>query len=246
MRHRYIAIEGPIGVGKSSFAEHLAERIGADRVRDTERMNPWLEPFYLDPRANALHAQMQFLITRIAVLERIDRRSRPSRSVDGGGRGTPSGPAGRAERGAERAAERAAATARRQARPIVSDFIIEKDPLFAELTLDENEWRLYHALFERLVGELACPDLVVYLQAPVERLIERIERRGIGFERHIDSTYLHRLSASYERFFHDFQASPLLIVNTDAIDLANDEAAIDRLITRIDALEGGRHYFNPA
>jgi len=231
VRHRYIAVEGPIGVGKSRFARHLAERMGADRVCDTDHMNPWLEPFYLDPRANALHAQMQFLITRIAVLERIDRHAKVPISNERSAGPVPvhPGPPGK-----------------RPSRPIVADFIIEKDPLFAELTLDENEWRLYHALFERLVGELACPDLVVYLQAPVERLIERIERRGVAFERHIDSTYLQRLSSSYERFFHDFQASPLLIVNTASIDLADDREAIDRLVARIEALEGGRHYFNPA
>ena len=214
MRHRYIAVEGPIGVGKSAFAERLAERTGADRVRDTDGMNPWLEPFYLDPRANALHAQLQFLITRVAVLERIGRRT-----------GAP----------VETRAER----------PIVADFIIEKDPLFAALTLDEDEWRLYHALHERLVGELAGPDLVVYLQAPVALLIKRIERRGIAFEKRMDSTYLHCLSASYERFFHDFQAAPLLIVNTASIDLGGDGEALERLVSRVEAFDGGRHYFNP-
>lgn len=226
MRHRYIAVEGPIGVGKSTFAHHLAARIGADPVNDTERVNPWLEAFYLDPVANALHAQLQFLITRVAVLERIVVPSRDAEDTAAAGGAAPR-------------------PGRRTGRPIVSDFIIDKDRLFAELTLDENEWRLYSALYERLVVGLAAPDLVVYLQAPVERLIDRIERRGIGYEQRIDSTYLQRLSSSYERFFHDFQASPLLIVNTAEVDLASDPQAIERLVARIDALEGGRHYFNP-
>jgi len=221
VRHRYIAVEGPIGVGKSTFARHLAARIGADPINDTENVNPWLEAFYLDPVANALHAQLQFLVTRVAVLERIVVPPREDDGKAGGG------------------------ARRRGGRPIVSDFIIDKDRLFAELTLDENEWRLYTALYERLVVGLAVPDLVVYLQAPVDRLIDRIERRGIGYEQRIDSTYLQRLSSSYERFFHDFQASPLLIVNTADIDLASDPQAIVRLVARIDALEGGRHYFNP-
>jgi len=233
VRHRYIAVEGPIGVGKSALAERLAERTGADLVRDTDGMNPWLEPFYLDPRANALHAQLQFLITRVAVLERVGRRT-----------GAPGGTLPRAPVTGGRTG-RAAPVGKRAERAIVAEFIIEKDPLFAELTLDENEWRLYHALHERLVGELAGPDLVVYLQAPVALLIERIECRGIAFEKRMDSTYLHRLSASYERFFHDFQAAPLLIVNTASIDLGRDGEALERLVSRVEAFDGGRHYFNP-
>lgn len=218
MKPRYVAVEGPIGVGKSSLASQLAEHLGADRVCDTEAVNPWLEAFYRDPAGNALHTQLHFLASRIETLE-LQTSLRD----------------GEAQRRGER--------------PRVADFMIDKDPLFAELVLDEREWRLYRALYERLMAPFreSCmqPDLVIYLQAPVEQLIQRIEKRGIDYEQRIDSAYLEGLSRLYEKLFHDYIASPLLIVNTAVVDFTQDELAVSRLLDRIASLEGGRHYFNP-
>ena len=212
LRYRHVAVEGPIGVGKSTFARLLARATGARFVADPDASNPYLEAFYRDPGSNALHAQLHFLVSRLETLDN---------------------PA-----------------VRRPGQAVVADFMIDKDRLFAELTLDETEWRLYAALASRLTGPAAAaplpaPDLVVYLQAPVERLIERIERRGIAHEHRIDSTYLQRLSSSYERFFHDFTACPLLIVNTERLDPGRRAADLDALVARVRRMDGGRHFFNP-
>lgn len=208
MRPRFIAIEGPIGVGKTTLAKDLAAALDARFVPDPDDANPYLEPFYRDPSAYALHVQLHFLLARLEAMERVSAMP-PSITL-------------------------------------VSDFLIEKDPLFAELTLDGDEWSIYRRLHERLIGELPRPDLVIYLQAPLERLVERIERRGVEHERRIDSRYLEALAAAYERFFHAWNASTLLIVNTAGIDIASEPAETRRLLERIADIDGGRHYFNPA
>lgn len=211
LRFRHVAVEGPIGVGKSTFARLLAAETGARLVEDPDAANPWLEAFYADPVANALPAQLHFLLSRLEVLDNPAMR--------------------------------------RATVAVVADFMLDKDRLFAGLTLDELEWRLYDALHARLVDGAAAPlprpDLVVYLQAPVEVLIERIARRGVGRESRIDSTYLQRLSSSYERFFHDFTDCPLLIVNTARLDPAHRADDLDALVARVRRMDGGRHFFNP-
>lgn len=129
--------------------------------------------------------------------------------------------------------------------PIVADFLLDKDRLFAELTLDHTEWWMYSTLYEQQVVGVPKPDLVVYLQAPLERLIQRIEKRGIGHEQRIDSNYLQQLSALYERFFYAYSETPLLIVNAADINLADDPLEVKNIANRISELEGGRHYLNP-
>ncbi|MFP5504682.1 MAG: deoxynucleoside kinase [Gammaproteobacteria bacterium] len=131
-------------------------------------------------------------------------------------------------------------------RPVrVSDFLMEKDRLFARLTLDEQEYRLYEQVYEHLTLDAPVPDLVIYLQAPVEVLLGRIAKRGIAYEQHIDAAYLERLSEGYARFFHDYDAAPLLIVNAAYIDLVNSDAAYQELLDQIGRARTGRHYFNP-
>ena len=131
-------------------------------------------------------------------------------------------------------------------RPVrVSDFLIEKDRLFARLTLDEQEYRLYEQVYEHLTLDAPVPDLVIYLQAPVDVLLGRIAKRGIAYEQHIDTAYLERLSEGYARFFHDYDAAPLLIVNAAYIDLVNSDAAYQELLDQIGRARTGRHYFNP-
>lgn len=213
MKPRFIAVEGPIGVGKTTLARRLADTLDAVYIADPDAENPYLDAFYRDPAATALHTQLHFLLSRLDSLDAL------SASDDDG-------------------------------RRRVSDFLIDKDRLFAELTLDAREWSMYDRLHTRLIDERqkddeSRPDLVIYLQAPLERLIERIERRGLARERRIDSSYLQALASVYERFFHGWKGSHLLIVNTADIDIAASSAETHRLVEHIDGFEGGKQYFNP-
>lgn len=128
----------------------------------------------------------------------------------------------------------------------VADFLIEKDRLFAELTLDNDELDLYNQVYASLTIDVPRPDLVVYLQAPVEVLLERIHRRGLKHERFIETAYLQRLCDSYVQFFYRYDSSPLLIVNAADIDFASNEDEYEMLRQRILEVQSGRHYFNPA
>ncbi|MCW9014453.1 MAG: deoxynucleoside kinase [Gammaproteobacteria bacterium] len=127
----------------------------------------------------------------------------------------------------------------------VADFLMEKDRLFAELTLDRDELTLYEQVYEQLTFDVPVPDLVIYLQAPVETLLERIENRGIQHERLIEASYLQRLSDSYIEFFHHYNDAPLLIVNARDIDFANNANDYQQLLQRVRDNRSGRHYFNP-
>jgi len=207
MKHQFIAIEGPIGVGKSTLAGILAKEFKAELVADTENENPYLKQFYKDPKAYAMHTQLHFLLSRLELLN--------SPAVT-----RPTG-------------------------PMVSDFMLAKDRLFAELTLNEDEWWMYTRMFERMTAQVPQPDLVIYLQAPLEKLIQRIERRGLRHEQRIDSHYLQQLISIYERYFHEYQDSALLIVNASEINIADDEKDVATLVEQIRTLDGGRHYFNP-
>jgi len=127
----------------------------------------------------------------------------------------------------------------------IADFLMEKDRLFAELTLDEDELKLYEQVYDQLTIDVPEPDLVVYLQAPVEVLLDRIENRGIQYERLIEAAYLQRLSDSYVNFFYHYTDAPLLIVNATEIDFANNENDYQQLLERLKSIKSGRHYYNP-
>ncbi len=127
----------------------------------------------------------------------------------------------------------------------VADFLLEKDRLFAELNLDREELALYEQIYERLEIDAPAPDLVVYLQAPVEVLLERIARRGLDYERLIEPRYLERLAEAYARFFHDYADAPLLIVNAAGIDPVHNDEDFRLLCAQILRTGSGRHFFNP-
>ena len=206
--HRYIVIEGPIGVGKTSLSRKLAASLGAENVLEQATENPFLERFYRNPRVGALPAQLYFLFQRAQQLASLKQHDlfAPVR---------------------------------------VADYLLAKDRLFARITLDEDEFRLYEQVHEKLAIEAPKPDLVVYLQAPVSVLLERIARRGIAYESLIDAAYLERLNEAYARYFHEYEASPLLIVNAAAIDPLNNAADYDELLTAITRMNRGRLYYNP-
>jgi deoxyadenosine/deoxycytidine kinase len=127
----------------------------------------------------------------------------------------------------------------------VGDFLIDKDKLFARANLDDDELRLYEQVYALTIRDLPVPDLVIYLQAPVDVLMERVRRRGVGYERLIDREYLQVLVDSYTQFFHHYSASPLLVVNAADINLVDRDADFEMLLAHIRKIRSGRHFFNP-
>jgi deoxyadenosine/deoxycytidine kinase len=127
----------------------------------------------------------------------------------------------------------------------VADYLYAKDMLFAELNLGADELALYRQVVDNLAVDPPTPDLVIYLQASVDSLLERIARRGIPYERQIDRRYLERLTETYARFFHAYDEGPLLIVNASEIDPVNNDADYEQLFKQIENTTGGRHFFNP-
>lgn len=128
----------------------------------------------------------------------------------------------------------------------VADYIMEKDRLFAELTLDAEEFKLYEQVYAHVTLDAPQPDLVVYLQAPIDVLRRRINERGRGYEKNMEPDYLQRLSESYMQFFHNYNRAPLLIVNATEIDFANNQQDYELLLEEVRKIRSGRHYFNPA
>ena len=204
----FIAIEGPIGVGKTILANRLASSFNYQTLLEDAGDNPFLERFYRSGRSAALPAQLFFLFQRARQVESL------------------------------RQADLFA--------PIrIADFLLEKDHLFAEINLDPEELSLYEQIQDKMDIDAPVPDLVIYLQASVDALFDRIARRGIGYENLIERSYLERLTDTYSRFFHAYNDGPLLIVNASQIDPVNNDADYEQLFRQIERTTGGRHFFNP-
>ncbi len=132
------------------------------------------------------------------------------------------------------------------AKATIADFFLEKDPIFARLNLDDEEFALYRQIYQHLQLKASAPDLVIYLQTPVDALVDRIEQRNINYEQNIPREYLARLSDAYSEFFHQYDTSPLLIVNNEKLNIAADETSLDILIQRILQIRSRREFFNPS
>ena len=206
---RYIVVEGPIGVGKTSLARRLAESFNSELILENAEDNPFLERFYRNRRNAALPTQLFFLFQRARQVEEI-RQSDLFAPVR------------------------------------VADFMMDKDRLFAEINLDSNELSLYQQVYDSLDLDPPTPDLVIYLQAPPSVLRRRVASRGIAYEQHLDEEYLERLGNAYAKFFYDFDAAPLLIVNAANIDPIHREADYQELLRAIRRMKHGRQFFNPA
>ncbi len=129
-------------------------------------------------------------------------------------------------------------------RPTVADFLLDKDPLFARINLSDDEYALYAKVYAHLKPQTPTPDLVVYLQAPVDTLVERVHRRGVDFEQAIPADYLARLADAYTQFFYRYEEAPLLIVNSERLNFVDDASHVDLLLRRITDLRGRREFFN--
>jgi Deoxynucleoside kinases len=206
-KYRYIAVEGPIGAGKTSLARMLAERSGSAALLEDPDANPFLPGFYQDMERYALPTQLFFLFQRFNELRNL-------------------------------------AQADMFRRVTVADFMLDKDPLFARLTLNDDELRLYQQIYAQLKPRAATPDLVIYLQAPTEMLIERVRRRGVSYERTISEEYLLRLAESYARFFYQYDAAPVLIVSSEHLNFVDSPPHFDLLLERINAMRGVREFFS--
>ena len=204
---RHIAVEGPIGVGKTTLATRLSQALRYPLLLEPTTENPFLDRFYREGRRHALPTQLFFLLHRARQVAALDDDLVGSL--------------------------------------VVSDFLIEKDRLFAELNLDRDELAIYEQIWRSLDIRPPAPDLVIYLQAPPPVLIERIRHRGVGFEQHIGDEYLTSLCAAYTRFFHDYSDAPLLIVNAAEIDFAHEDRHFEALLTQLQDFDGVRKYFNP-
>jgi len=209
MNHlKYVVIDGPIGVGKTTLARKLSASFGSDLILEGPEDNPFLERFYHDPKGAAFQTQLFFLFQRAKQLQDIhqDDMFQPVR---------------------------------------IADYLIEKDRLFAELTLEPEEYKLYLQVYDHVTINMPQPDLVIYLQAPVSVLQKRIAHRGRSYEKTIKSQYLTQLGESYARFFHDYNDSPLLIVNAEDMNFAENEQDYQQLLAQISKPQRGRQYFNP-
>ncbi len=204
----YIVIEGPIGCGKTTLAQMLADKFNVQLLSEKAEANPFLPRFYQDAQRYALPTQLFFLFQRSRQISDMNQRDMFTA-------------------------------------PTVADFFLEKDPLFARLNLDDEEYTLYHQIYTHLQLKSPKPDLIIYLQTPVDELAERIEERNISYEQEIPREYIERLADAYSEFFHTYDASPVLIVNNEKLNITKDEAALNLLIDRIGQIKSSREYFNP-
>ncbi len=201
-----IAIEGLIGVGKTTLARRVADAYDTDLMLEGAAVNPFLEKYYADPNRYALPTQVHFLFQRVEQLQSF-RQNDLFRAV------------------------------------YISDYMLEKDRLFARMTLSAEEYHIYEQLYERVVDTVPVPDLVIYLHAPVPTLLERIRRRGLEYEQCIEAAYLDKLCAAYVEFFRHYTAAPVLFVDTDGANFADGERPFAQLLDAIRCGVSGKCHF---
>jgi deoxyadenosine/deoxycytidine kinase len=208
--HRYIAIEGPIGVGKTALATRLANRLDATTVLE-ESENPFLSDFYSGRPGSALQAQLFYLLSRHRQQSSLRQGNLFSQST-------------------------------------VSDYLFDRDKIFAYLNLDDNELFIYQRLYDLLVKDVSPPDLVVYLQAPTDVLLRRQRDHPREIEDELPEPspdYVRELNEAYQHYFFHYNATPLLVVETSHVELAGSDAALEDLIKQIRGMGRGTQYYVP-
>jgi len=202
----HIAVEGPIGVGKTTLARAIADRMGSAMVEESIDDNPFIELFYDDPSRNALAVQLSFLFSRLRQWQALQQRSLFSSGL-------------------------------------VSDYLFAKDRLFATINLSDSELTLYDQVARAVAMDIPSPDLVIYLQSDADVIMRRITRRKRRMERGLSMDYLKRVIAAYDQFFFRYQEAPLLIVQTDKLNFADEPEDIDALIGRIGKMRSGTEFW---
>lgn len=205
---RYIVVEGPIGVGKSTLAQMLAARLNARTVLEQADDNPFMADFYRNPEKFAFQTQIFFLLSRW-------RQQEDLQQIDLFHGNT------------------------------VSDYLFDKDRIFARLNLSPNEYTLYERIHDHMVGETVKPDLVVYLYASVDRLIRRVNKRAKSYEIAMKPEYLEHVVRAYNDYFFNYRETPLLMVNTEQIDFVENTNDFMELFRKIETIKGGVHHFTP-
>lgn len=208
MAFQLIAVEGPIGVGKSTVVDRLAERLEARKVLEEWSTNPFLQPFYESRAGAAFQTELFFLLSRHRQQQELLQRSLFEQVS-------------------------------------VVDYVFEKSRLFAYLNLDDSELLIFDKLFALLSESVPKPDLVVYLQAPTEVLLQRVRGRGRAEERNLSADYLGEVNRAYNHYFFHYQATPLLVVNTADVDFARNPDDVDDLLKQIRAMGRGTQYYVP-
>jgi deoxyguanosine kinase len=207
---KYIAIEGVIGVGKTTLAKRLAERLNAKLILEDFEDNPFLERFYDNPARYAFHTQIYFLLSRYKQLIELSQEDLFHNYI-------------------------------------ISDYIFEKDKIFAYLNLQDDELKLYETIVQSIERKIRVPDIVIYLQSTVERLMANIRHRDRNAEKNISEDYIRDLNEGYNYFFFRFKATKVMIVNVSDIDFVNNEQDFENLIAEIlKADHSAIEYFNPA
>ncbi|MGB8434301.1 MAG: deoxynucleoside kinase [Burkholderiales bacterium] len=206
-KYRYIAVDGPIGAGKTSLARRLAERLHGEPLLERPGDNPFLPRFYENMTRHALPTQLFFLFQRIGQLGELAQLELFSGVT-------------------------------------VADFLLEKDPLFAQLTLTGDELALYQRIYDALSPQAPRPDLVIYLHADIETLHDRVRKRALDYEAPVGREYLAALADAYSRFFYHYAAAPLLVVNSERLNFVDSNRDLELLVEHIAAMRGGREYFN--
>jgi deoxyadenosine/deoxycytidine kinase len=207
VKHRYIAVEGPIGVGKTSLVERLCSRLDAVKIQE-DVDNPFLDAFYRDQPGAAFQTQLFFLLSRFQQQQELVQRNLFDEFT-------------------------------------ISDYLFQKDKIFAYLTLDEGELLIYERLYNLLEPQVPKPDLVIYLSGEDDVLKRRIRGRNRGYERRISDPYVHEMNEAYKHFFHYYTASPLLVINTSTIDFVKHEDELDDLVRQIERMDRGVRYYVP-
>ena len=210
---KFIAVEGPIGAGKTTLTKLLADSLNYETFLEKPSENPFLPDFYINPSQAALATQLFFLFQRVKQIQEL-------------------------KQGVIFLSNR------------VSDYLLDKDKLFAKATLSSEELKLYEQIYQYLAFDLPTPDLVIYLQAETKTLYERVMHRGIEMEKTISFDYLDLLNETYKEFFFDYERSPVLIVNSDYLDLQTNQSDYNLLLKKLldyfNKPEGSKMYFNPS